>query len=109
MKKILVALLAASVIFLTGCSPKTTVKGGVGIPSNVSEIKFYNGGACILDTEGQPAKVVIKIETNYKVVGNNISFYVYHISWKDKSGNHHSKAIMDSESLTAIWDDEDYE
>lgn len=60
-------------------------------------------------TEGQPAKVIIKIETNYKVVGNNISFYVYHISWKDKSGNHHSKAIMDSESLTAIWDDEDYE
>lgn len=79
------------------------MKDGTGIPNRVDSIQFYNGGECILDTEGQPAKVKITIETNYKVVGDNISFYVYHVSWTDKNGKQHYNAIMDSESLTAIW------
>ncbi len=98
MKKIFAIIICSMALLLTSCAFKTEVSDGIGIPSTVSSIKFYNGGACIFDSEGKQAQVAQHIQTNTKIMGNDISFYVYEVTCDGKTCY-----IMDSEALTAVW------
>jgi hypothetical protein len=88
----LFVLAVASATALAGCAYKTTTPSGIGIPSHVSHIEFWNGGTCIGTYDN--ADVVIKIDTAEKLVGESISFYRYEITVDGMTD-----VIVDSEAL----------
>jgi hypothetical protein len=79
-------------VFLTGCAFKTSVPRGIGIPSHVSHIEFWNGGTCIGAYDN--ATVATKIDTAEKLFGNSISFYRYEVTVAGTTD-----VIVDSEAL----------
>lgn len=103
--KLALVAVASSMMFIS-CAFNTKVSKDVGIPSHVEEIQFYNGGACILDTKG-PADIETEIQTNTKLVGKNISFYIYNVIYENEAGVTKRVSIMDSEALSAIWEKND--
>jgi hypothetical protein len=86
------AFLCALVALITGCSYKTRVPDGIGIPYRVSHIEFWNGGTCIGAYDS--ASVSTKIDTAEKLFGDSISFYRYEITVEGATD-----VIVDSEAL----------
>lgn len=97
MKKILFALVV--IIGFTSCNFKTNVRNGA-IPTEFSKLEFWNGGSCI----GSYNDVTMKIEivTSTKLVGEDISFYKYHITSKSQNID---EVIVDSESLALKYEE----
>jgi hypothetical protein len=89
---VLLVLATALSVFFSGCAFKTRVPGGIGVPSRVSHIEFWNGGACIGAYDD--AAVVIKIDTAEKLFGRDISFYRYEVT-----AGGVTDVIIDSEAL----------
>lgn|SRR5574344_1575262 len=98
MKKIFIIFAAVCCMFFASCNVHTTVSEGQGCIGTWKGITFYNGGTAIAGPYNN-VTVKCRITTNTKMIGNDISFYMYDIY--DINGTRLA-SVMDSEALSCV-------
>jgi hypothetical protein len=84
-------LVLALLLVLASCNTSYTVENSA-LPKTFKTLEFWNGGAMI--AEYKNVSMSIESVSSSVIVGNNISFYIYHIV-----GERVDEFVIDSESL----------